>query len=197
MKEKLRIPFPIIVEGKYDKQRIHCIADATILTTDGFAVFNKNEKTQVYRKLAEKTKIIVLTDSDGAGQLIRSHICSAVPKDKLIQVYIPKIEGKEKRKAEPSREGTLGVEGMDQDLLYRLLSPYTDEQAVIDKDSNPLNKADLYEAGLSGKPDSADKRDKLCRKLGLPTGMNSNALLAALRLLITYEEYKKTVQDIT
>ena len=117
---KLNIVYPIIVEGKYDRQRILSVCEATVLTTDGFGIFKKNEKLALFRRLGERSPLIILTDSDGAGRLIRSHLCSAIPKDRLIQLYIPRIEGKEKRKSEPSAEGMLGVEGMERELLYKL-----------------------------------------------------------------------------
>ncbi len=187
--EKLHIAYPIIVEGKYDRLRLLSVADAKIITTDGFGIFKKNEKLALLRKLSEKTPIILLTDSDGAGKLIRSHITSAVPKDRLIQIYIPQIEGKEKRKAEPSAEGFLGVEGIEREMLYGLLKPYEKGDAYDASRENPLSKTDLYIDGLSGSSDSAQKRDELCKRLGLPRGMTANALLATLRIIITYEEY--------
>ncbi len=196
MMEKLKIPYPIIVEGKYDRERLLSVADARILTTDGFGIFNKSEKLALIRKLSEKTKIIVLSDSDGAGKLIRAHITSAIPRDRLIQLYIPRIEGKEKRKAEPSKEGTLGVEGMDRELLHDLLKPFTDDRAVRAEAENPLSKTDLYNDGLSGGENSAAMRDKLAAKVGLPPKMTANALLSALRILISYEEYKKLIEEL-
>ncbi len=185
----LDIPYPIIVEGKYDRLRLLSVCRANIITTDGFGVFKKKEKLSLFRALAEKGKIIVLTDSDGAGKLIRSHISSAVPKDKIIQLYIPQIAGKEKRKDAPSAEGTLGVEGMERELLYRLLLPFEDSEAARRIDENPLSKTDFYIDGLSGGERSAEKRDALAVSLGLPAGMTANALLAALKILLTYEEY--------
>ena len=192
---KLTIPYPIVVEGRYDKIKLASLVDATILTTDGFGVFNHSEKLAVVRALAKKTRIIVLTDSDGAGKLIRSHITSALPKDKLIQLYIPKIQGKERRKTTASAEGTLGVEGMDASLLRDLFAPYAegaDGAAPVLRD-NKLSKVDFYLDGLSGGEGSAAKRDALAKKFGLPDGMTANALLAALRLLCTYEEYCRAV----
>ena len=121
---KLIIPYPIIVEGKYDRLRLLSVCDAHILTTDGFGIFKKNEKLALFRRLSRQTPVILLTDSDGAGKLIRSHLTGAIPKDRLIQLYIPKIKGKEKRKDAPSAEGTLGVEGMERQLLFDLLSPF-------------------------------------------------------------------------
>ena len=187
--EKLNIPYPIVVEGKYDRARLHSIVTAQIITTDGFGIFKKSEKLSLLRALSEKTKIIVLSDSDGAGKVIRSHISSAIPKDRLIQVYTPRIEGVEKRKSEPSKEGTLGVEGIDLKILYDLLLPYSNGEAVSRAEENPLTKADLYAAGLTGKPDSAERRNELAKKLGLPPDMTPNAFLAAVKLLVSYEEF--------
>jgi ribonuclease M5 len=189
MTQKLNIPYPIIVEGRYDKQRLQCVMDGQIITTDGFGVFNHKEKLTLIRALAQKSPIIVLTDSDGAGKLIRSHITGAVPKDRLIQLYIPQIKGKEKRKAAPSAEGTLGVEGMEQQLLYDLLKPYEDDTVFLRSKENPLSKTDFYIDGLTGTENSTARRDEIAKRVGLPAGMTSNALLAALRLLCTYEEY--------
>ena len=193
MSEKLKINYPIIVEGKYDRLRILSVAEANVLTTDGFGIFKKNEKLSLLRTLSERSSIIVLTDSDGAGKLIRSHISSAIKKDRLIQLYIPQIEGKEKRKSEPSAEGTLGVEGIDREIIYNILLPYADEGAYKRALENPLTKADLYLDGLCGKDDSAEKRDALCQSIGLPKKMTPNALLAALKMIYTYEEYLSLV----
>lgn len=192
-RERLKIPFPVIVEGKYDKLRLECVMEGQILTTDGFGVFNAREKTQLFRALAQKTPLILLTDSDGAGKLIRSHLTSCLPAGRLIQLYIPKIAGTERRKEHPSAEGTLGVEGMEQSLLYDLLAPYADEAAVLRAAENPLCKADLFEDGLTGCPDSAARRDVFAERLGLPAGMTPNAFLAALRVLLSYDDYLRTV----
>ena len=189
MTNKLNIPYPVIVEGRYDKQRLSCVMNGQIITTDGFGVFNHKETLTLIRALAAKSPIIVLTDSDGAGKLIRSHITGAVPKDRLIQLYIPQIKGKEKRKAAPSAEGTLGVEGMETELLYQLLRPYENGDTVARALENPLSKTDFYIDGLTGKENSTARRDALAVSVGLPAGMTPNALLAALRLLCTYEEY--------
>ncbi len=124
MMEKLRIPYPVVVEGRYDELRLQTVLDAQIVRTDGFGVFKKREILLLLRRLSEKTPLILLTDSDGAGKLIRSHLSSAIPPERLIQLYIPRIPGKEKRKARASAEGTLGVEGMESDLLYRLFEPF-------------------------------------------------------------------------
>ena len=190
---KLNIPYPIIVEGKYDRLRLLSVCNATVLTTEGFGIFKKQEKLALFRKLSEKSPVILLTDSDGAGRVIRGHLTGAISKDRLIQLYIPKIQGKEKRKAVPSAEGILGVEGMERKLLWDLLSPFEDERRVERARENPLSKTDFYLDGLSGAPDSAARRDALCRELSLPVGMSANALLEALKLLLSYEEYCSTV----
>lgn len=193
MEKLLNIPYPIIVEGKYDKQKILSVCRASVITTDGFGVFKAEEKLALIRRLAKDTPVIVLTDSDGAGKVIRSHLCSALPKDKIIQLYIPQIKGKEKRKSAPSAEGTLGVEGMSTALLRELLLPFEDSSAIARIHENPLSKTDLYTDGLTGGEDSTKKRDELACKLGLPKGMSANALLAALKILVSYEEYLSLV----
>lgn len=192
-REKLQIPFPVIVEGRYDRLRLECVMEGQILTTDGFGVFRRQEKTQLFRALAERTPLILLTDSDGAGKLIRAHLTSVLPADRLIQLYIPRVAGTERRKQQPSAEGTLGVEGMEQALLYDLLAPYANPAAVERARKNPLSKTDLYLDGLTGCPDSVARRDALAQRLKLPPGMTPNAFLAALRVLLTYEEYLAAV----
>jgi len=193
--QKLKIPYPILVEGRYDKIKLDSVLEARILTTDGFGVFNRGEKMAVVRALANKSRIIVLTDSDGAGKLIRSHITSCLPADRLIHLYIPKIHGKEKRKQAPSAEGTLGVEGMDAALLRQLFEPFS-----IGADGQPpeiaeskLSKVDFFVDGLTGGEGSAAKRDVLAAKFGLPDGMTPNALLSALRMICSYEDYCRAV----
>ena len=190
MAERLKIPYPVIVEGRYDKLRLESVIEAHIIPTDGFGIFKKEEKASMLRALAQKTPLILLTDSDGAGKLIRSHLTSVLPPERVIQLYVPRISGKEKRKNEASAEGILGVEGMERKLLYELFTPYANADAVaLRMAENPLSKTDFYEDGLTGGEGSREKRDALCSRLGLPTGMTPNALLAALRVLCTYEEY--------
>ena len=190
MSERLKIPYPVIVEGRYDKLRLESVIEAHIIPTDGFGIFKKAEVASMFRALAQKTPLILLTDSDGAGKLIRSHLTSVLPKERLIQLYVPRISGKEKRKSEASAEGILGVEGMERELLFELFQPYANADAVASRMAeNPLCKTDFYEDGLTGGDGSREKRDALCVRLGLPTGMTPNALLAALRVLCSYEEY--------
>lgn len=188
--EKLLIPLPVIVEGKYDKMKLTSVIDAVIITTDGFGIFKKKEKVALIKKLSERG-VILLCDSDGAGGVIRRRIMDSVPKEKIYNLYIPKIEGKERRKKAPSKEGTLGVEGMDEGLLREMFSSLA-ERLGIDtatgdvgevKRREAVTKADLYEFGLTGGRESAALRDRLCEMYGLPDGMTPNALLGALNIL--------------
>lgn len=188
MKEKLKIKYPVIVEGKYDRLRLLTVMEGQVLTTDGFGIFKQKEKLSLFRVLAQKTPVIVLTDPDGAGKLIRAHIGSAIPPDRLIPLYVPRIKGKEQRKAEPSAEGVLGVEGQECELLWRLLAPFAADEAT--RAENPLSKVDFYENGLTGCTGAAERRDAVAARFGLPAGMTPNALLSALRVIATYEEYQ-------
>ena len=196
---KLRIAYPIIVEGKYDRLKVLSVADGLVIKTDGFSIFKAEEKAALIRALAQSSPVIVLTDSDGAGGVIRSHISSLVPREKLIQLYIPKIAGKEKRKSEPSREGTLGVEGMESQLIHDLLLPFSSEEGsdaalrVREISENPLSKVDFFIDGLTGAENSSQKRDALAAKFSLPCGMTPKALLEALKVVATYEEYLAAV----
>lgn len=192
--EKKKIDLPIIVEGKYDKIKIKSLFDACVITTEGFGVFKNSEKLALIRKLAEKSKIIVITDSDGAGKLIRSHITSAIPKDKLIQLYTPQVRGKEKRKAEASKEGFLGVEGTDAEIIRSLLEPFAADAQESATERTEIEKLDLFELGLTGSSDSAARRDELAARLGLPRQMTPNALLAALNVLISREELYQMIE---
>ena len=194
-KEKLVIPYPVVVEGKYDKIRLSNIIEAQIITTDGFGVFKGQEKRALLRRMAAASPLIVLTDSDGGGKIIRSHLSGLIPKDRLIQLYIPQIKGKEKRKSTPSAAGTLGVEGMDDVLLYNLFLPYTNSDASLARFAqNPLSMVDFLRDGLTGGQDSTTRRDALCSRVGLPSGMSAKALLEALKLLYTYDEYLSLVE---
>ena len=190
--EKLRIIYPIIVEGRYDKIKLSSLIEGTVITTDGFALFKNSEKLALLRRLAKKTPVIVLTDSDGGGKVIRSHIASAIPKDRLIQLYIPQIKGREKRKESDSKEGYLGVEGVDADILRGILLPFSGDGEKADGQiaRAQITKTDFFCDGLSGGECSSQKRDALAEALGLPKKMTANALLEAVKILCTYDEYK-------
>jgi ribonuclease M5 len=186
----LEISKPIIVEGKYDKIKLSRVVKAHIVTTDGFGIFSKTEKTALIRRLAEANGVIVITDSDGAGLIIRNYIRNILPQSKVTHIYTPQIKGKEKRKAEPSKEGFLGVEGMDVAWLEEALAPFADGGA---KSRMSLTKADLYAFGLSGREDSASRRKDLAHALHLPDNLSANALLEAINLLVTEEEFQTAI----
>lgn len=180
----------IVVEGRYDKNTLSQIVDATVVTLGGFAVFNDREKVAFLRRLAEERGLIVLTDSDGAGFVIRNYLKGALPRDRVKQAYIPDVYGKEKRKRAPGKEGKLGVEGMPPAVLLEALRRCGATWEGEEAPAAPLRltKADLLEKGLIG-PDSAARRQALCRKLSLPERMTPNALLQALNTLLTEEEW--------
>lgn len=194
MIEKLNISLPIIVEGKYDKIKLASVCEADIFTTDGFSIFNSKEKLALFKRLADEGGIILLTDSDGAGNVIRRHIGSAIPPEKIYHIRIPHIKGKEKRKSSRSAEGFLGVEGMEADLIRDLLLPYADGKRPK---RAGITKAVLYEYGLSGASDSAAKRDALAARFNLPKGMSANALLSALNILTNLDSFIKEAKNIT
>ena len=152
--ERIHIPIPVVVEGKYDKIKLSSVIDANVITTGGFGIFNKKEKLALIRTLAEKGGIVILTDSDGAGGVIRSYIKSALPKEKIYNLYIPQIEGKERRKSTSSKEGTLGVEGMTDEVLRGLFSSFSGRMGFSGSAAHTvresITKADLFELGLTG-----------------------------------------------
>jgi len=191
--DKLHVSLPVIVEGKYDKIRLSGILDAVILTTAGFGIFNRAETMALIRRLAAPGGVIVLTDSDGAGKLIRSKIASALPKEKVIHLYTPQIPGKERRKSAPSKAGFLGVEGIGDDVLRALFAPFADDAPR--REVGGITKADLYALGLTGADGSAKRRDKLCRALGLPAGMTPNALLGAVNILFGRTEFLALAEE--
>ena len=198
MADKIKISLPIVTEGKYDKNTLKQIFDATVITSDGFGVFKSSEKQILIRKLA-KDGVIVLTDSDGGGKVIRSFLSGIVPKDKVYNLYIPKIKGKERRKSAPSKEGYLGVEGMTREELIRVFSPFikNEENEGISprKECEMITKVDFYRDKLTGAENSALMRDALARALGLPDGMSANALLEAVNLLCDRSEYEMALEN--
>lgn len=187
----MRIKEVIVVEGRYDKNTVSQVVDATIVTLGGFSVFNDREKLAFLRRLAMERGLIVLTDSDGAGFVIRNYLKGALPKDRVKQAYIPDIHGKERRKRTPGKEGKLGVEGMRPEVIIEALrrcgATFEEEQAQPLRGSS-ITKADLFALGLTGTPDSAIRRQALLRKLDLPEHLTPNGLLEALNLLYSLEE---------
>ena len=183
----------IAVEGRYDKNALSQVVNATVITLGGFSVFNDKEKLAFLRRLAEKQGLIVLTDSDGAGFVIRNYLKGALPKELVKQAYIPDIYGKERRKRTPGKEGKLGVEGMKPDVLLAALAragaTFLDEENGTGAAGEPITKADLFELGLTGGPDSAAKRQAILRELELPEHLTANGLLEALNLLYSRESF--------
>lgn len=194
--EKLKISIPIAVEGKYDKIKLSSIIDGRIITTDGFGIFASGEKKMLIKRLASERGMIVLTDSDGAGLVIRNYFRSILPKDKLIHLYTPQIEGKERRKKAPSKAGFLGVEGIEADTLRKMFEPFADGNVENDIPQKEVTKADFYSDNLSGGEGSAERRKRLCNLLELPENMSANALLAAVNMLCTFEKYKEIVENV-
>ncbi len=191
--DRLRIPLPIVVEGRYDKIKLASIAEANILTTDGFSLFNDREKRALLRRMA-RDGIIVLTDPDGGGKQIRSFLSSLLGGERVYHLHIPAVPGKEARKRTAGRAGLLGVEGADPDVLRALLAPFAGGAPA---DRAALTKADLFADGLSGGEGSAERRRALATRLGLPPDLTPNALLAAVNLLCTEEEYRAALSEVT
>lgn len=185
-----RIREVIVVEGRYDKNALKQVVEATVVETGGFGVFNDKERLALLRRLAAERGIIILTDSDGAGFVIRNFLKGAIARDLVKHAYIPDVYGKERRKAVPGREGKLGVEGMRPEVLLEALerAGATFEDEVQHCARSSITKADLYELGLTGRPDSAARRAALLEKLSLPERMTTNAMLEALNILFSREE---------
>ena len=187
---KPKISEVIVVEGRYDKNALLQVVDATVVETGGFGVFNDKEKLAFFRQLAEKRGLILLTDSDGAGFVIRNYLKGALPKEKVKQAYIPDVAGKERRKKQGGKEGKLGVEGMTPEVLLDVLrrcgATFIGEESAVPQAA--ITKADMMEKGLVG-PNSEQKRKELLQKLQLPGHMTANALLEALNLLMSREEF--------
>ena len=193
----IRIREAIIVEGRYDKNTLSQIVDAPILETAGFGIFKDKQQMKLLRQVAEKRGLIVFTDSDGAGFVIRNHIKSAIDGKYLKHAYIPDIPGKERRKSAPGKEGKLGVEGMTTQIILEALRR---AGATIDGEAvttlSRITKQDMMELGLSGGKDSSSLRGMLLRKLDLPEHMSANAMLQALNLLYSKEEISRLVMDL-
>ena len=186
----VKIKEAILVEGRYDKNTLSQVVDATILETSGFGIFKDKAQMKLLRAVAEKRGLIVFTDADGAGFVIRNHIKSAIPGKYLKHAYTPDVFGKERRKAAPGKEGKLGVEGMKPEILLDALrkAGATVEGETAEDAPREITKTDLFELGLSGTPGSEDKRKALLKKLDLPERMSTNAMLQALNILYRREE---------
>lgn len=193
----IKLDRPVIVEGKYDIIKLSNIIDTLIIKTDGFGIFKDKEKQKLLRRLAGEKGIIVMTDSDSAGFLIRNFISSSVPADKITHVYIPDLCGKEKRKTEASKEGKLGVEGTPEAIIIEAL-----EKAGVtcceseNAQRRLITNIDLYEWGLMGKENSKEKRTMLLKSLALPERMSTSSLIKILNTFVTYDEFLQKVKEL-
>ena len=191
----IKINEVIVVEGEYDRKTLENIVDATVIATDGFRIFNDRELISMLSRLAKERGLVILTDSDRAGFAIRNRIISSIDNKYIKNAYIPDIPGKEKRKDKPSKEGFLGVEGMSAEVIKEALKR-AGVSACGGNDEvcrRRITKADLYEDGLFGTDNSAEKRARLISSLGLPRRLSANKLLEVLNIMTTFEEYKGIV----
>lgn len=192
----IKLSKPVIVEGKYDIIKLSNMIDGLIIKTDGFGIFKDKEKQRLIRRLAEEKGIIVLTDSDSAGFLIRNFLTSSIPTDKITHVYIPDVFGKEKRKTEAGKEGKLGVEGMTEETLFEAFRKAGVAGEITEEKRRLITNVDLYEYGLSGRPNSQAKRKELLKKLALPERLSTSSLVKILNTFVTYEEFINCVKEI-
>lgn len=188
--EKIRVRPVILVEGKYDKIKLESLVDGFILTTDGFGIFADKERLELIRRLAAARGVLVLTDSDGAGFVIRNYLSGVLPPEQVRHAYIPDLFGKEKRKRTPSKEGKLGVEGMNRATLLNALRRAGVTGDAASADAPKVTKLDLFEDGFSGGENSARLRSRLLSALDLPQRMSANAMLQAINSFLDYDEYK-------
>lgn len=186
----------VIVEGKYDKIKLSSVIDAVIIPTNGFRVFKDKEKMELIRYYASGAGIIILTDSDSAGFKIRNYIKGSVGNARIFNVYIPDIYGKERRKTEYSKEGKLGVEGMNEDVLIEAFNKSGIDFSGEPRRRRDITKMDLFEDGLSGGANSSEKRAELLKLLGLPELLTANAMLEVLNAMLTREQYKQAVSQL-
>lgn len=194
--EKIKLSRAVIVEGKYDKIKLSSILDAVIITTEGFRIFKDKDTEDLIRRYAQTSGIIILTDSDAAGFKIRGHIKGICPEGKITNIYIPDIYGKEQRKTEPSKEGKLGVEGMDASLLTELFRKAGVLEDGSCDENELLTPQDMYELGLTGCPDSSELRRKVSLALSLPEHMTPKALLDAANTLCGKDKFTELVRSL-
>lgn len=188
----------IIVEGRYDRIKLKTVVDTPIIETGGFRIFKDKEKQKLIRKIAESRGLLILTDSDSGGFVIRNFLKGIVPENAIKHAYIPQLKGKEKRKAEASKEGLLGVEGVSEEIILKAIKQ---SGATVLNENNEVKESEiekihLYALGLTGRENSAVLREKLLKKLELPTYLTTNAMLSALNCLYSLEELKEIVNKI-
>ncbi len=191
----IKIKEAVIVEGKYDKIKLSSLIDALIIETDGFHVFKDGEKMKFIRSLADERGLIILTDSDSGGFLIRNYISSGIPKEKIKHIYIPDIYGTEKRKKAPSKEGKLGVEGINAEILTALFEK-AGVSVDISENTDPVTNYDLYSLGFSGTEQAAKRKKKLLKDMGLPELLSTNSLLKYINSSMTKEEFFKICESL-
>lgn len=194
-----RVKQAIVVEGKHDVIRVRSAVEAVVVPTDGFRLFKNQEKMALLRRLAATRGLIILTDSDSAGGVIRNHLCGCIPAEQMRQAYIPPRPGRERRKAAPSKEGLLGVEGMDAATIVAALEragAAFEDAALPPRETLALTKADLMEWGLTGGADSAARRRRLCATLDLPGYLSANRLLEVVNATVTAEEWGSLVSTL-
>ncbi|MBO5870777.1 MAG: DUF4093 domain-containing protein [Clostridia bacterium] len=192
MEERIKLKYPVIVEGKYDKAKVSLAVSTPIISLDGFSVFNNIEKQQLLKRLSRGDGIILLTDSDRAGNFIRAKL-KGILKGNIYNVYAPAILGKERRKKQPSADGLLGVEGIELATIKELLMPFSVFDIPVGAN---ISKTRFYTDGFSGGDNSSNRRKELCKILSLPETLTSKALLEAINLLVTEEEYTSAVKRI-
>lgn len=185
----------VIVEGKYDKIKLKNFIDAEIITTDGFRIFKNKEKINMLRRIAEKRGIIILTDSDSAGFLIRGHLTSVIDPKFIKNVFVPEIKGKERRKEKASAQGLLGVEGLSEEIIIEALKKAGVGADKKTQETPKITSTDLFRLGLSGGDNSREQREKLLKSLDLPVGMSTKQMLTALNSLYSLEELEKTMEE--
>ncbi len=196
----IKVKEAIIVEGKYDKIKLRSFIDTTIITTNGFRIFKNKNQVEMIKRLSNTNGILILTDSDAAGFMIRNHIKNIAPNGNIKQAYIPDIYGKEKRKEKPSKEGKLGVEGVSQSVIIdaiiksgAIIEDMQDNIKQENRDAKVISKLDFFEDGLSGGEKSKEKRLEFIKYLNLPEHLSTNSLLEVVNNIITYDEYKNII----
>lgn len=192
----IKLKQAVLVEGKYDKIKLSSIIDATIIVSNGFGIFKNKEKIELLRRLAKKDGLLILTDSDGAGFAIRGYVKGCIQEGKVYQAYIPEILGKEKRKVQPSKEGTLGVEGMKEEVLLQALEKCGVLKEQRQDNGPQVTMADLYADGFCGREDSAHCRALLLQKLDLPGKLSTKELIRVINTMFSYQEYRKVVEEL-
>lgn len=190
----IKLKQAVIVEGKYDKIRLSNIINSVIITTDGFSVFKSEEKKELIKLFAKKSGIIIMTDSDNAGQMIRNFVTKLCKSSEIINIYLPSIKGKEKRKTKESAQGLLGVEGTDDSIIIKALQKAGITGEKTTENTQKVSKTDFYNLGISGGENSKEKREELCNFLNLPSCLTANALLDAVNTLYTYDEFLGEVE---